>query len=302
MIKAVTVTNHLGESLRMDFSNPEGSGLLIYNIEGLGAPSANINTTDVATMDGALFNSAKLGTRNIVLSLYPLWKNTIEDARHLTYRYFPIKKKIKLEFETDNRTSYCYGYVESNEAEIFSELESIQISVICPNPYFYKSGDMELVDLSGTESLFEFPFSNESVTDNLLEMGEISPLMTRSVWYEGDIDIGVLITIHAVGAVRDISVYNSTTREIMTIDTDKIATITGQAFGNQDDIIISTVPGEKYVHLLRNGSYINIINAVDKNAHWFKLQNGDNMFAITAESGESNLQAKIQYRNAYQGV
>ena len=47
-ILAITVTNHTGESLRMDFQHPTASGLFVTAINGLGAPKANINMTDYA--------------------------------------------------------------------------------------------------------------------------------------------------------------------------------------------------------------------------------------------------------------
>lgn len=69
MLKAVTVTNFKGESLRMELTKPEETGLVIYNITGIGSPTASINTTDMATIDGSRFNSARAQTRNIVLTL-----------------------------------------------------------------------------------------------------------------------------------------------------------------------------------------------------------------------------------------
>lgn len=69
MLRAITVTNFKGESLRMELSKPEDSGLLIYNITGLGSPSISINNTDMATVDGGRFNSARAQVRNIVFTL-----------------------------------------------------------------------------------------------------------------------------------------------------------------------------------------------------------------------------------------
>jgi hypothetical protein len=68
MIKSVTVTNYLGESIKMELGFPEKSGFLIQNIDGLGPGKATINLTQFATSDGSLFNSAKLNERNIVFT------------------------------------------------------------------------------------------------------------------------------------------------------------------------------------------------------------------------------------------
>ena len=96
MIKSVTVTNYLGDSIKLELTRPELSGFVVTSITGLGAGKADVNTTDMSTNDGSLYNSARAQQRNIVLSLQYLFKNTIEDVRHLSYKYFPIKKKVKL--------------------------------------------------------------------------------------------------------------------------------------------------------------------------------------------------------------
>ena len=56
------------------------------------------------------------------------------------------------------------------------------------------------------------------------------------------------------------------------------------------------------MRLLRNGAYTNIIAALNKDADWFQLSNGRNEFSFTAETGEKNLVATFNYRNAYGGV
>ena len=78
--------------------------------------------------------------------------------------------------ETDNRQAEIEGYVESNDPAIFSKDEGSDISIVCPNPFFYSAGKdgINTTIFYGVEALFEFPFSNESLQDPLLEMGEIN--------------------------------------------------------------------------------------------------------------------------------
>ena len=120
MIKAITVTTPKGESLKLTLANPEESGLIVKSIEGLGPSKANINTTELATMDGSVYSSARTTERNIVLTLAMMFAPTIEDSRQKTYHFFPVKGKVKLVIETDNRQVQTEGYVESNEPDIFS--------------------------------------------------------------------------------------------------------------------------------------------------------------------------------------
>ena len=240
MIKSVTIINYLNEKLVLELGRPDKSGLLIKSIEGLGPSEATINAKEIATSDGALFNSARVNSRNIVLTLGFLFHPTVEDMRQLTYKYFPIKQRLTIRIETDNRIAETYGYVETNEPDIFQKEETTQISIICPDAYFYSAGSdgNNITVFSGIEDAFEFPFSNESLTENLIEFGKIHYSQEQTVYYNGDAEIGIIITIHAIGTAKNVTIYNTGTRGIMKIDTEKIEQLTGYGIINGDDIII----------------------------------------------------------------
>lgn len=302
MIKSIKVTNPKGESLVLDLFHPEKSGLIVKSITGLGPPTANINSTDLAAADGAIYSSARAGTRNIVFNLQFMFAPTIEDSRQLTYRYFPLKKQIKIEVETNNRNLETVGYVESNSPNIFSKEETTQISILCLDPFFYDPNP-SITQFATVTPLFEFPFSNESTTEDLIEFGSIN-LDTRStINYVGDVDTGVLITIHALGSVSGkITIYNVETQEKMIVDLSKIKTLIGKDYGSGDDILISTISGDKYVQVLHDGKYTNAIAAIEKLADWFQVSVGKNIFNFTATSGADNLVMSFSYRNAYGGI
>ena len=303
MIKSITATNYLGESIKMELARPEESGFIVYSVQGLGPGKASINTTEVSTNDGGIFNSARLPSRNIVIGLKYMWKDSIEEARHRSYKYFPLKKKVRLLIETDTRTAYIEGYVEANEPNIFSKSEGSDISIICPNPLFYSTEeDYSEVVFSGVESAFEFPFSNESLTEALLEMSIMRNTVEQVVTYNGDADIGVTITISTVDTATNITIYNTGTREIMRIDTSKIEAITGSGLIAGDTITICTVKGHKSITLLRAGKTTNILNCLNRDVDWFSLVKGDNVFAYTAETGASNLLFRINHQVVYEGV
>lgn len=304
MIKSISVTNYLGESITLELLRPDKSGIYIKEIEGLGPANANINIKELATSDGAAFNSSRVNSRNIVITLGFLQHPTIEEMRLSTYKYFPIKQRLKFTIRTDTRIAETYGYVESNEPDIFSQNETTQISIICPDPYFYSAGPdgNHVTVFSGVEPAFEFPFSNESLSENLIELGYIQYSTEQTIYYSGDAEVGVLITIHAIGDAKNITIYNTGTREVMKIDTAKIESLTGSGIVNGDTILISTVKGDKFVMLFRNGVYTNILNALDRDSDWFSLAKGDNIFAYTAEEGATNLQFEIENRTLYEGV
>ena len=304
MIKSVTITNHLDESIKLDLFNPEESGFIIKNIEGLGPVKANINFKELATNDGAIDNSARLSSRNIVMSLQFMESPTIEETRLKSYKYFPIKRNIKFLIETDDRICETIGRVETNVPTIFSNAEGCQISILCPNPYFYSAGEngTNQTIFYGTEPLFEFPFSNESLTEDLIEFGSIENRTEGTIYYDGDAEIGITIQIHAVGEAEGLVIYNTKTREIMRINDDKLKSLMGSGIQAGDEITITTSRGEKGIYMLRSGVTTNILNSLEKPIKWFQLSKGDNTFAYTASAGLTNLQFRIENKVIYEGV
>lgn len=302
MIKSVTVVNHLEERLKMEMGNNYlETGFLISSIDGLGPGDAEISTTELAATDGSVYNSARLSSRNIVLNLIFFETESIEDARQRTYRYFPLKRRIKLIIETDNRELQIDGYVESNEPDIFSEREGTSISIICPNPYFYSTQGSVTI-FGGIEPMFEFPFSNESLTEKLLIMSEIRHKYENVLFYTGDVKSGVTIKVQFRGAAKGITLYNVKAREIMRIDTDKLKSIIGSDPQNGDEMIISTITGSKSLTYYRYGKAYNVLNCLDRDSDWITLDIGENILAFTADYGEINLTFEIYSNSLFGGI
>lgn len=305
MIKSITVINQKGESLEMSLSDYQKTGLLITDIDGLGPVKANINTTDIITFDGTIYNSARAENRNIVFNL--LFDGTdIEDRRHICYRYFPLKKPITIQILTDHRHLQTTGYVESNKPDIFSEKESVQISVICPDAYFQdiSSKGVNTTEFYGVDPLFEFPFSNESLNEKLIEFGEIKSSFEETFEYNGEADTGIIMNIHALDTLtKDIIITDVSTRGQMTISMERINKIIGGYPQSSDDIIISTIKGHKSAILIRNGKTYQILNALGRDTEWFQVSQGKNTFAYSSpNSGTINVRISITTQNLFLGV
>lgn len=301
MIKEIIVENHKKETLTLELSNPDPSGLYVKSVEGLGPGKATINVNEIITSDGGIYSSSRVSSRNIVLTLGMMFHPQIEDARMITYRYFPLKKPVKLTIVTDYRSLFIEGYVESNEPDIFSEEETAQISIICPTPWFYTGGGVKYA-FSGIEDLFEFPFSNESLKTNEIVLGNIRFGTTIGMEYKGDVDTGFLMIVRFRTTMDTIVIYNVDTNQSMTLDLTKIKLITGSFLTIHDEIEISTFTGSKYVYLLRDGVRYNVIGILGKDPDWFKISKGINQFAFTAEGHEEGVTIEFQYKDVYSGV
>lgn len=311
MIKSIKITNYLNESIVIDLASPEKSGLVVSNIDGLGPATAIINTSDLASADGSLFNSARLQNRNINIEfiLFPNERdksiNTVEKVRYMVYKYLPIKRECTITVTTETRSAYVKGYVETNEPNIFSSMVKMNVSIICPDPWFY-SIVAESTKFSGIINGFSFPFSSGIERIDGFAFGLISTDTFRNVFYSGDSETGLTMTIHAVGPATNIKIYNIGHRESMVFNDEMIEKLTGSKVIAGDDIVINTRRGNKSIYLMRDGLTYSIINAINRNATWFQLRKGDNTFAFTADddgtSSPLNLMFTIDSNVIFEGM
>ena len=300
MIKEVTVINNHNEALTLSLTNPFATGLAITGITGLNPPKATINNTELSVMDGSVFNSARVSSRNIVLSFKLLPVKTIEEVRHMMYKYFPIKKDVTLFIKTDTREVFTTGYVESNEVGIFSKWETAQVSLICTDSYL-SSVEEKTETLYSVDAAFTFPFSNP-VGERDIIFGTISNTDYKSIDYLGEAETGVNIRLLALGTVVDPVVRNVSRDQTMAISTDKLESLVGLGFIEGDEIYINTYRGRKSISHVRNGVAVNIISCLTNYTDWITLENGENALVYSASEGRNNLQVDVTYHDLYTGI
>ena len=184
--------------MELILAEPEKSGLAVESVTGLGQVDADVNLTKLAGSDYSTANSANLTTRNVVFKI-KYWGDDIEASRHTCDKYFPTKKTIKIVAKTDYRELELSGIVERNEPDIFSEKSGCQISIKCPDPFWYSLTN-QTTPFSGIAPLFEFPFHSDlpGHGDDMIEFGEIRIIKDKTVYYTGEAEVGVTINIQEV--------------------------------------------------------------------------------------------------------
>lgn len=300
MINAVEVTNSIGESLLLELFYPEKTGIAVGPITGLGTPQFTVNTIPYGIGDGSAVGTVRADYRNIVFKFWPLFNPLVEDSRQLLYRYFQVKKPITLTFHLDNRTVDIDGYVESNDPDIFTNPESISISVICPDPYF-RDRDPDKTYFYGSAPMFEFPFSNP-VNYKTLIMSELSIDNRATIEYKPEIATGMEIEIRLESVTGDIALYNVGTEEKLLIYNDKIERFTGKPLDKGDQIFVNTVLGSRTIELYREGHRYNILGAVNRDLDWFQLEQGPNVFTYTTAEEHAFVFITFTYQNKYASI
>lgn len=277
------VENEKGEQLELTHNENYD----IIEVIGLNPPPAAINTVNVAGFDGSRFNSSRIEQRNIVITLNI--RPHIETNRLTLYKYFRVKRYIKVYYKNEHRDVYIEGYVESFENNLFGMTQQPQISIICPNP-FWKSTDDIIVDFSNLTALFEFPFSIPSAG---IEFSRINKITTTYI-NAGDVETGAIIKFYASSnQILNPTFYNRTTGKYFGLNFDMY---------EGDVITVNTQQGEKSASLLRGGVTTNILSNRQSGSSWITFEPGENEISYSADEGEANLNVTITAVQKFEGV
>lgn len=277
----LSVKNLSGDTLELTHNKKYA----VVSVQGLTPVTANINVSTAGINDGVKYNSARLDSRNIVITLHFI--RDVENARIALYEYFKTKQFCTLFFSNGVRDVFITGYVETFECDLFQLGETAQISIICPDPYFKNVN--ETVSSGATiTNMFTFPTEFNSVIFSELETDT-----TTKVYNGGDIPAGMDITINFTGNVRSPIIYNASTGEYYGID---------RAFVDGDIIRINTRHGEKSAILTRYGVKFNLINNMRARSSWLQLAQGNNTFTFAAAEGVNNMIITFSHTDLFAGV
>ena len=212
-----------------------------------------------------MFNSSKLQTRNIVITLKI--NHPVESNRIFLNSFFPTKEMVILRFRTVTKEVFIVGYVQNAPIDFFGKNEIAQISILCPSPFFK---DATSKDYSiGTTATQIYSFS--------------------------EIETGFLIHADFSGSVSDFTIENTVTNDFFTIS---------GTIQSGDALDISTINGNKYARLTRSGAVSNWYGKIQFGSKFLKLQPGDNYFKYAADGGDHNSRAtaSASIRTIYRGL
>lgn len=258
----------------------------VIGVQGLTYPPTVVNTSTGGAVDGTFFNSSRVEQRNIVIEI--IINGNIETNRQQLYRIFSIKKPCTVYFSNKNRSVQIQGYIEVLDGDLFVQREQVQISIICPRPYFE---DLQTIytELSQVVRMFEFPFMIETP----IPFSEIVDYPLCTVNNNGDVDAGCIIRVEINDNVTGLKIYNVTTQTFIGFD---------YSFQQGDEITINTISGQMKTTLNRNGQVINILNYLSAGSTWFKLPPGNNDFTYSTTEGSEAVTIIFATAALYGGV
>lgn len=268
----------------------EEKGFNVIQVTGLTPAAAVINTDGLATGDGSIFNSSKVGNRNIVITMAYKSGVNVEAERIKLYQIFKTKQWVRLFYKNASRNVYIDGYVETFEGDLFQRGQMAAVSIICPDPFFKNVEDTNTT-FTAVIPMLEFPveFPEEGIP-----FSELRVYDEKSVYNGGDTETGVIIRCNFSAEVSNPAFYNLTTGEGLVIAFD---------FIRGDALTINTNQGSKNITLVREGVTINMLNYLQQGSAWFLLTIGDNVFTFTADDeGREDMEVLFTTTDKFEGV
>lgn len=288
MAYKIRLKNHRGDEVNLT-SSPRWQ---MVKAEGLTPVDADINLSENANTDGGYFRSSRLGERNIVLTLY--LNNNAEANRLELYKYIKTKKPVTLYIDTNYRHVYINGYVESLSAGIFDKKEKVQISIICPNPYFLNENE-SVGDFAYTQDELEFPLD---LPEEGLSFGSLINETEINIHNGGDVETGMLIHFRVDAPIQFPSLWNEAGQGI---GFDLIGNM------HETDYYIDTRKGQKRAWMIYQDEEVNLTNSVRllNTNEWLQLEAGDNVMTYGNNGSseyDSYLSCDVRFFEKYEGV
>lgn len=287
--RTVICTNEDGFFL--EFNEAGFNPFLLAGIDGIYDAKNKVYISENSMIDGAVYQGSVAEYRNIVLRLKDI--DHYPENRDMLNRLFKEKSKGTLVFsEADASPRKIEYYVESMQSteNYFPRIH--EISLICPDPFFY--------DIEGSEeamaswvSAFTFPFSSTSAG---FVFGYQSNEKIKTIHNDiAEDNIGVTITITCMGNVTNPSITHIETGDRISIGHSgkPFEIVTG------DVVTITTATGNKHVTLTHDGQTSEVNHYLTEDSVFVQLMRGSNSFGFNADSGLNNMSISIAYTFKY---
>ena len=241
-------------------------------ISGLTRPKAEINRSALAGANASRISGAQIAERNIVMDIVP--QGDGEEMRQALYDILPFDTMLRFYVETKQRCVYIDGYAEELEGDEPNGDEfSVQVSIICPFPWF------QSVELHSRS----------------LVVGNNNPIL-----YDGDVPAGWTLNVPPqespplVGSVGDLEI-----------------TISGETFAYSGNISVPTIcaiPGRKSFTGIRSATGDTrhpAFDAMIAGCQWPMIgRNGNNVSVSCSDATREFFENQnvFTYRDTYSGV
>lgn len=267
----------------------------LVHIDGMTAAATSIASNTIGGADGDIVNNVQANPRPIVIDLRIKSGVSVEEAKRAVLRVVKIKQTGTLEWTQHDKTVTISGIVESVDMPRWSDAVMLQLTMYCSQP-FWEDVDYVVQQISEAVALHWFvdsPVGMLCFPSDGIALGEYDTIRTKHFHNNGDVSVGLEISIVAFDTVTNPIIY------------DGDGNFFGVGYGSGakqvqlqagDNVIITTHKGNKDIRL--NGQ--SILPKLRPQSTWLQLQAGDNSFTINSDDDSiTNMSFSLIYKQRY---
>lgn len=271
----------------------------LTHIEGQTYAAASISSKTIGGTDGSFVNNTQATPRSIELDLRIKSGVDVEDAKRTILKIVKVKQRGTLEWTQNERTVVISGIVESVDMPRWAGGVTMQLTLYCDQP-FWEDVDFVVQHISEAVDLHYF---TDGETDMLyfpeegIALGEYDMLRTRECYNDGDVAVGLEISIVALGTVTNPIIYDGDGNFFgLGYTTQAKSSATQFVMEAGDNVVITTHKGNKTVRL--NGEMI--YGHIKPQSTWLQLAAGNNQFTINSDDDSlTNMAFSLIYKQRY---
>jgi len=252
MLFKVDALNTKGETLVLPFGD-HSNGYLVKPIDGLDPVDANDVSTSFANQDGEQHQAIRREARYITmkLGLKQGAAGSVSSLRSKLMRFFMPKAYVRLTFyREDGPDVDIWGVVEKFKCPQFVKEPEATITIKCHKP--------------------DFVVPHVYGSSNYTTAGTDEHLIT----YNGDVETGFEFRMVLDRSISQFTIFQRSGEDTLN------RMLIAEPLVAGDVITISTVAGDKRVHLTRNGSASSILFAMAPDSSWLNLFPGPNYIRV----------------------
>lgn len=289
--RKITCSN--SDGVEITFGERGPYPFLLVEAEGCYTVDNNVTISENTMSDGGAYQGSVAKIRNIVLTLRDYLDNVYN--RNLLNALFKSGEKGTLVFSEDSNERKIEYYVESITSSGEYGSRTYQVSLLCPDPFFYALSDVT-VYMADWITAFEFP---HRFLEGGEEFGYRSNTRLQTITNENAADnIGMEIVIYASGGVVNPSVIRVESDERITLGT----AARNFVMEAGDRVRITTSDNDKHVYRIRNGVETEVNEYLTEDSVYIQLMRGTNSIGYDASVGVDAMVVQVTYRMKYAGA
>lgn len=247
----------------------------IKSVDGFGPPDRDIAIASTAA--GGRFQGVTVQDRELVvlIGLNPDWDSgeTPKVLRDNLYTMLNTGYDPKVDVQLMSGllpVAHEYAYISKFETALFSADPMVQITFKTLNPTF--------------RSLGPISYNPEDLSES-----------TPDIYNYGTAETGFMFAVAFTGSMSSWYIKQAENQNIgMTFKT---------SFASGDILSVSTIPGQRYVHLKKHrGKVKNSLSILTGDSEWIQLHPGHNHFLMPSKTGNWDWNGKLSFTLHYWGV